>query len=172
MRGLNCWERDEGLGLLHLTPYLLNTRYDYIFMAPLVTFWWCWSGPLLNVRPLVYKAMLNAVSSLTARFSWLTTCFVGVKTVHIWLWISCQYIILITPTCFPSGSQFTGFVSFVPFFTQVHILLKNPQLFLLFPMLARARKAWLEHEFAYYDVANQNVSQYTTGKRLCKYISI
>ena len=41
--------------------------------------------------------------------------------------ISCQYIIFLTPTHFPSGSKFTGFISAVLLFSQVNILFRNPQ---------------------------------------------
>ena len=44
------------------------------------------------------------------------------------LWISCPYILFLTPTHFPYGFQFTWFLSAVPLFTQVYILFRNLKL--------------------------------------------
>ena len=48
-----------------------------------------------------------------------------------WLRIFCHYIIFLTPTYFPSGSQFTWFISVFPLFILIprcSILFRSPQL--------------------------------------------
>ena len=105
-------------GLLNLSPYLLNHVVIIYLESHLVLRWRGWSGSFLKMRPLATtRSVLKVTSALTAWFSWLVACPVGVETA------SC--IIFITATHSSSGSKFTQMFPLLPYLHRCILLTKS-----------------------------------------------